>query len=158
MSHDLEESFQSAILDATGASALRVDSVIQELWSGYGQILRVALSGCARQTVVVKHVCLPELQQHPRGWNSDLSHQRKVFSYQVETEWYRSWSSRCDQRCRIPGFLSYARSGENVLLVLEESRRRGISVAPHEPGVATDRIVPALAGGISCHLPRRNCQ
>lgn len=120
MKRHLEEIFQSAILEATGASSMRVASVIQELWSGYGQILRVALSGCDFETVVVKHVCLPETRQHPRGWNSNLSHERKVFSYQVETEWYRRWSSRCDRQCRIPGFLSYARAGENVLLVLED--------------------------------------
>jgi hypothetical protein len=120
MNRDLNDSFRSTILDATGASEMRVDSVIQELWSGYGQILRLALSGSERETVVVKHVCLPERQSHPRGWNSNLSHERKVFSYQVETEWYRSWSSRCEERCRIPEFLSFARSGENVLLVLED--------------------------------------
>lgn len=118
----LGETFESVILEATHASALRIDAVIQELWSGYGQILRVALSGdrCDRPTVVVKHVMIPAERRHPRGWTSNRSHERKVFSYQVETEWYRSWSSRCDSHCRIPGFLAFARDGENVLLVLED--------------------------------------
>ena len=99
---------------------MRVETVIQELWSGYGQILRITLTGGGRKTVVVKHVTMPMESRHPRGWNSNLSHERKVFSYQVETEWYQSWSSRCDERCRIPEFLSFARDGENVLLVLED--------------------------------------
>ncbi len=120
MNRDLAKPFEAAILEATGAESMRIDSVIQELWSGYGQILRVALSGSDLNTVVVKHVCVPLQQRHPRGWNSNLSHQRKVFSYRVETEWYRSWSSRCDSCCRIPKFLSFARDGENVLLVLED--------------------------------------
>lgn len=121
MMPSLGEPFESVIRNATGASTIRVDSVIQELWSGYGQILRVSLSGEGTlPTAVVKHVRIATDRQHPRGWNSNLSHQRKVFSYQVETEWYRSWSDRCDPRCRIPGFLAFARDGENVLLVLED--------------------------------------
>ncbi len=99
---------------------MRIEEVIQELWSGYGQIQRVALSGGARRTVVVKHVTMPPGQRHPRGWNSDRSHERKVFSYQVEIEWYQSWSSRCDERCRIPEHLSFARDEGRVLLVLED--------------------------------------
>jgi hypothetical protein len=112
--------FESVILETTGAAAMNIATVIQELWSGYGQILRIELSGGASDTVVVKHVAMPVENTHPRGWNSNLSHERKVFSYQVETEWYRTWSSRCDERCRIPGFLSFARHEENVLLVLED--------------------------------------
>jgi len=120
MNRDLGGKFEAIILKATGASAMRVETVIQELWSGYGQILRITLTGGGRKTVVVKHVTMPMESRHPRGWNSNLSHERKVFSYQVETEWYQSWSSRCDERCRIPEFLSFARDGENVLLVLED--------------------------------------
>ena len=120
MNRDLGGKFEAIILKATGASAMRVETVIQELWSGYGQILRITLTGGGRKTVVVKHVTMPMESRHPRGWNSNHSHERKVFSYQVETEWYQSWSSRCDERCRIPEFLSFARDGENVLLVLED--------------------------------------
>lgn len=120
MDRALGKKFNSVILETTGASSLEVAAVIQELWSGYGQILRISLTGSERKTVVAKHVTMPMDSRHPRGWNSNLSHERKVFSYQVETEWYQSWSSRCDQRCRIPEFLSFARDGENVLLVLED--------------------------------------
>jgi hypothetical protein len=81
MNQSLGEKFESVILETTAASALRVEAIIQELWSGYGQILRIALTGSRRKTVVVKHVTMPSDQNHPRGWNSDLSHERKVFSY-----------------------------------------------------------------------------
>lgn len=99
---------------------MEVTEVIQELWSGYGQILRVALTGSPRRTVVVKHVTMPSEKRHPRGWNSNRSHQRKVFSYQVETEWYRSWSAQCDDRCRVPGFIASGRHEDSVLLVIED--------------------------------------
>ena len=98
---------------------MRVESVIQELWSGYGQILRIELTDCSRPSVVAKHVRIPLDQKHPRGWNTNLSHNRKVFSYQVETAWYQSWGSRCDQDCRTPEFLAFDRNDDGVVLVLE---------------------------------------
>ena len=128
MSNALGETFTSVILKATGAASLHVGSSIQELWSGYGQILRIHLTGGPRATVVVKHVAMPSAQNHPRGWNSNLSHARKVFSYQVETNWYRSWSLRCDDRCRVPGFLASAREGDSVLLVLEDLDASGFPI------------------------------
>ena len=128
MNHPLGEKFESLILETTGAQAIVSSEVIQELWSGYGQILRLELDQGPRKTVVVKYVTMPQDKRHPRGWNSNLSHERKVFSYQVETEWYQSWSSRCDSRCRIPGFLDFARDGENVLLVLEDLNSSGFPV------------------------------
>jgi hypothetical protein len=120
MNSELGDVFEAAILEATGADSFGVESVIQELWSGYGRILKIRLQGGIHETVVVKHVTLPERHRHPRGWNSNLSHERKVFSYRVETEWYRSFSHRCDEQCRIPKFLSFARDGERVLLILED--------------------------------------
>jgi hypothetical protein len=60
-----------------------VVEVVQELWSGYGQILRLRLDGDSQ--VVVKHIRMSATASHPRGWNSNLSHQRKLKSYQVET-------------------------------------------------------------------------
>ncbi len=120
MTQHLGEQFQTTILQATRASRLEVTEMIQKLWSGYGKILRLSLEGGDRETVVIKHVTMPFETRHPRGWNSNLSHERKVFSYQVETEWYRQWSPRCDEHCRIPEFLAFDRDGDDVLVVLED--------------------------------------
>lgn len=128
MMPELPTTFAQAILDATGAASMRVDGVIQDLWSGYGRILRIALTGGRCGAVVAKHVRLPDRQCHPRGWDSGLSHQRKVSSYRVETEWYRHWSARCDERCRVPRFLALARDGDEVLLVLEDLDAAGYPV------------------------------
>ena len=122
---ELGDKFEAIVLESTGASAMEVEVVIQELWSGYGQILRISLTGSERRTVVVKHVTMPTEQRHPRGWNSNLSHERKVFSYQVETEWYHFWSARCDQHCRVPELLAFARAEERLLLVLEDLDEAG---------------------------------
>lgn len=120
MKSALSEKFQAVLLAATGASSMEVLAVIQELWSGYGQILRVALQGGSRESVVVKHVQIPQDRQHPRGWTSDLSHARKIASYQVESRWYQAYSSRCDENCRMPECLAYEGDAHQVLLVLED--------------------------------------
>jgi hypothetical protein len=51
-------------------------------------IVRYGLEGSEYKSVVIKHVRLPYQSQHPRGWNTDLSHQRKIKSYHVEMAWY----------------------------------------------------------------------
>ena len=95
-----------------------VVEVIQELWSGYGQILRLRLDGDSE--VVVKHIRMAATANHPRGWNSDLSHQRKLKSYQVETAWYRHWSERCGPKTRIPELLGFDQRNGEILLILED--------------------------------------
>src|SRR5690554_5341953 len=73
--------FQSVIKNVTGATAIYKIEVIQNLWSGYGEILRYGLEDAPIQRVVVKHVRLEESGKHPRGWNSSHSHERKLQSY-----------------------------------------------------------------------------
>ena len=104
---------------------MEVAEVIQNLWSGYGKILRLALDDCKVPTVIVKHVRMPGGGRHPRGWNTNLSHERKLKSYQVETTWYRDWSGRCGELCRVPEFLAFDHEGEEVLLVLEDLDHAG---------------------------------
>ena len=128
MSLDLHPRFQAAIFSATGASALKVTKVIQQLWSGYGQILRIQLEGGSETSVIAKMIQMTAKGKHPRGWNSDLSHQRKLKSYQVETTWYRNWSERCGEGCRIPQFLAFEQDDDEILLVLEDLDAAGFPV------------------------------
>ena len=94
--------------------------LLQELWSGYGKILRVHFKDDAHPCIVVKHICPPLDARHPRGWNTDHSHLRKVKSYEVETSWYRDWSMKCDELCRVPKLLAFERTNGETLLVLED--------------------------------------
>ncbi len=112
--------FTDIIRQVTGATDIRLVEGIQELWSGYGAILRYALTGSDRSTVVVKHVRLADGGDHPRGWNTDLSHQRKLRSYQVETAWYRDWSRHCGDGCRVPQSLAVETRADETLMVLED--------------------------------------
>lgn len=117
---DLEAPFKKAILEITGGSGIAAVTTVQELWSGYGRLLRIALDSAPMRSVVAKQILLPEEGNHPRGWNSDRSHLRKIRSYEVEIEWYRHWSERCLQHARIPRFLGFRRENDRILLVLED--------------------------------------
>jgi aminoglycoside phosphotransferase (APT) family kinase protein len=126
--------FKHVTLNATGAEELVESEVIQRLWSGYGKIVRCGLQGSELDSVVVKHVHWPDAHHHPRGWNTSRSHERKVRSYQVETEWYAKWADRCDDACRIPKCLALETHGDEVFMVLEDldaagfaGRRREVS-------------------------------
>lgn len=117
--------FRDTILNATGAKEIFEIEVIQNLWSGYGKIVRYGLKATDLKSVVVKHVRLPEQEQHPRGWNTNLSHERKIKSYQVETAWYKNYSSQCKGSCRIPKCLAIETYGDEVLMVLEDLNQSG---------------------------------
>lgn len=116
----LDKFWQQVILRAMGARALFEGETIQELWSGYGTIRRINLEGGDRSSVVVKHIAFPDQRNHPRGWNNDLSHKRKVKSYRVEAAWYRDWSSLGGEQCRLPACFAQETRGDETLLVLED--------------------------------------
>lgn len=114
----MNQHFKSIILQKTGASALAEKETIQELWSGYGKIMRIGLENAAVDSVVVKHVQLPVRNNHPRGWNTDIGHQRKLKSYEVEAKWYRTYSK--NSAARLPQCLAIEQYGAEVLMVLED--------------------------------------
>ena len=130
--------FQEKILSATGASMFEVVEVVQELWSGYGQILRLRLDGDSK--VVVKHIRMAATASHPHGWNSNLSHQRKLKSYQVETAWYCHWSQNCGPKTRIPELLGFDRHNGEILLILEDLDASGFPSRLTPNATPTDAI------------------
>ncbi|MFB1067005.1 phosphotransferase [Vibrio diabolicus] len=103
--------------------------VIQSLWGGYGELVRVTYSTCS---VIIKHVKLPKPSEHPRGWNTDRSHQRKLHSYQVEVNWYTHFSREVSTRCRVPQGLKTFQSENEWLIVMEDLAEAGF------PKVITD--------------------
>ncbi len=124
----MNEKLQDITRRTTGAGEIFKIEDIQTLWSGYGTIMRYGLKGGDRNSVVIKHVKLPDQSVHPRGWNTDLSHQRKIRSYQIETSWYRNWAQLCDNSCRIPHCLALESSGDEFLMVLEDLDASGFSI------------------------------
>jgi len=108
------------LLHATGADSARKIETIQSLWSGYGSIDRYDLRGAEQPSIVVKHVCPPDKKHHPRGWNTDRSHQRKLRSYRIESHWYEHWAKQCSDDCRIPVCFALEKNADEVFMALED--------------------------------------
>lgn len=117
--------FKKILSRACGAEEVFHIEDIQSLWSGYGKIMRYGIRGGDFDTVVIKHVKLPEKAKHPRGWNTDISHKRKVRSYNVETAWYRDWANMCDETCRVPRCLALEGAEDEFLMVFEDLDANG---------------------------------
>jgi hypothetical protein len=125
---------ESILKEVTGADRIGGSEHLQSLWSGYGSIMRYELAGGNCSTVIVKQVSPPENGTHPRGWNTDLSHRRKLRSYRVEAEWYRSYSGLCGTASRVPRCLAIEQDGDELLLVLEDLDAAGFGARRTEVG------------------------
>lgn len=111
------------VLSTTKAHSISGSTIIQSLWSGYGEIVRLQLQGSEHSSVILKHIKLPDAGKHPRGWNTDLSHQRKIRSYQVEAHWYQEYAARCvggGAECTVPECLAVTASEDETVLVLTD--------------------------------------
>lgn len=125
----MNKQFKSIILQKTGASAFAKKEIIQELWSGYGKIMRIELEHAVYKSVVIKLVQLPLNKNHPRGWNTDIGHQRKVKSYQIESNWYKEYSDI--SAARLPHCLAIETIEDEVLIVLEDLNVAGFPFRKH---------------------------
>lgn len=120
--------FKETILKCTSALGITRIEEIQELWSGYGQILRVELKGGNVSSVIVKNINLTKKGGHPRGWNTSASFNRKAISYTVEQEWYKKYAIQCDEHCRVPQFLASELVDGNQIIVLEDLNESGFPI------------------------------
>lgn len=116
----MQQTIEEHICKLTGASRAERGPVLQQLWSGYGEIVRYQLAGADVPSVVVKQIALPEELAHPRGWHTDTGHQRKLRSYEVEAEWYRHYAARCDESCRVACCYGVQGAGVGSAMVLQD--------------------------------------
>lgn len=116
----MHPNFKTYLLQVTESSNCEEVEIIQSLWSGYGKIVRYKLIGSSFQTVVVKHINLEAVNQHPRGWNTSISHNRKMKSYQVETNWYKQYNHLVDDDSKTPNFIGVYNQGQQQWIVLED--------------------------------------
>jgi len=122
----MDQFFKDYILDLIGARHIHKTEHIQSLWSGYGDILRLSLKDSAIKTVIVKWMHGEHSKSHPRGWNSNIGHQRKLHSYQVEIEWYQNFARR--SKTRLPHCYGYTEKDGKSLLVLEDLDAAGFPI------------------------------
>lgn len=116
----MHPNFRDYLLTTTQASGCKEIEIIQSLWSGYGKISRYQLNDSTLNTVVVKCITLHPANEHPRGWNTEYAHRRKVKSYQVETHWYQKWNHFCSDNCRVPQFIGSFVQGKDQWIILED--------------------------------------
>lgn len=112
--------FSEYLLKITASTACEEVEIIQTLWSGYGRISRYQLTNQKMDSVVVKFISLNQANNHPRGWNSNQGHQRKVRSYEIETYWYQHWNHKCNKLCKTPNRIGSYSEGNNQWIVLED--------------------------------------
>lgn len=122
----MEDKIKKLILKSTKAEAIATIEPIQKLWSDYGEISRIHLIGSSMESIILKHIIVPDEVNHPRAWNSDLAHQRKLKSYQVEKSWYYSKSR--ESKARLPACLYAEELANEMLLMLEDLNPAGYSI------------------------------
>ena len=119
------------ICQITGAKSCGLGDVIQSLWSGYGVIQRVQLDLPDHPTAIVKHIDLSQARENRRGWSGDVSHNRKVRSYEIEKRFYETYATNCSPKfCRVPKLIGAFEKddGAGYLLVLEDLDAAGFNV------------------------------
>lgn len=99
--------------------AMTKHEVVQSLWSGYGEIARF-VSPKLQQSFIIKHINPVTTAKHPRGWNTQISHLRKLESYQIEAAFYQHFAPLCDQHCTVPKlFTSFTNDHEQMLVLMD---------------------------------------
>ncbi|MEN8904439.1 MAG: oxidoreductase family protein [Clostridiales bacterium] len=114
----MNDIFQKITLKATNSKKIYKIEEIQNLWSGYGKIIRYGLDGSNIKSVVVKNVCLPKNNKSSRKYA--LSHQRKINSYKVEMSFYKNWSNKCNNDCKVPTWYALEWLNDEFLMVFED--------------------------------------
>lgn len=107
------------LLSLFKAKEIRKHERVQSLWSNYGSIDRYYLDK-EPKSIIVKEIKIPvaETQEHPRGWNTQASHNRKIRSYEIEWKWYQEYAARCGSACRIAEcYYCQLGQGSQVLLL-----------------------------------------
>lgn len=120
---DLDDDTRAQILAIAGATRIDRVTQVQSLWGGYGALLRVALRDHA--PVIVKLIRPPATRGGPG--RADVSHRRKLRSYEVECAFYARYAARCDDTDRVARPLGQARQGGGWLLVLEDLDHAGFA-------------------------------
>lgn len=114
---------------------------IQQLWGGYGEVVRVRLDGGTLPTVVVKHIAPPPAEAET------VSDARKRRSYEIEERFYRSYAPRCDVRSRVAHLFGSRRTEGGWWFALEDLDAAGFP--GRCAGAAKGRALDACLGWLA---------
>lgn len=136
---------EDIIPKATGANYIISSECVQSLWSGYGEIRRYHLAGGKYKSVIVKHIQLPKVIDHPQGWNTEISHKRKIKSYQVERVWYQEYVKLTNTHCRVPQCYYSVEERQELLLIMEDLDASGYHLRVHHDYVNLEQAKSCLS-------------
>ena len=152
----ISSSLKTTLLSLTGAQAITDVQLIQGVWGGYGELFRVSLQGGENSSVVVKLVNTPQPSSHPKGWNTTLSHQRKLHSYQVEANWYAHYTDLNNDDCYSPRCIAVQSDQQQSLLILEDLAAIGYPLVKTEATLDQAKTcIKWLANFHALHLQRK---
>ncbi|MBT6177161.1 MAG: DUF1679 domain-containing protein [Deltaproteobacteria bacterium] len=121
----MQASVHDRIIRLTQARAITDIELIQPLWNNYGTLSRVYLQAGNYPSVIVKHIQIPEEAGHPKGFTGDISKERKIRSYQVETHWYLHQNNNLTGHAATPKCLDAFDDGHELFILLEDLGTRG---------------------------------
>lgn len=109
------------LLSLTNSTKILDTELIQELWSGYGSLNRITTD---KISIIQKLINVDKGQEHPRGWDTDLSHQRKAKSYQIEMNFYKNYN-HVIPHAYSPKYMGSGELKNNQYLILEDLKTKG---------------------------------
>ena len=122
MTNTVEPVFKTWVKSRLQDPDVKAFSLLQTLWSGYGQCFRF-FSPKLNRNLVAKAVQPPETINHPKGWNNGISHQRKLTSYQVERHFYKHVRARL--MLPAPELIAEDQHDDALLLIMSDLDSQG---------------------------------
>ncbi|WP_010181597.1 phosphotransferase [Glaciecola sp. HTCC2999] len=122
----IQHSIIKILTQQFNTSNIEYIETVQSLWSGYGSISRYRID---TQSVIVKTIDIQTQQrEHPRGWQTNFAHQRKISSYQNECIFYNTLAPLSHASARVPACLYQHHDNDVIVLVLEDLDAFGFNV------------------------------
>lgn len=116
----LDDATLNWLKQTLGASHVAIEGNIQSLWNNQGQILRLNSDAPDHPVSVLKAITPNRDANHPRGWDTSASYERKVRSYQVEQNWYEQHAYQCSDDCKVPALLGSCKIESRTYILLED--------------------------------------
>lgn len=130
----MNKNIQKFILNKTNSTLISKSELIQLLWGGYGELLKVKLDNEKISSAIIKYVILPFES------NNSISHQRKVKSYEVEMNWYTYYSNLTNASCRVPKCFGVTKEENNFVIILEDLDNSGYPLRKRHVNITEAKV------------------
>lgn len=119
----LAKPIEKAIRRSTGATSIDDYDHVQPLWGGYGEVLRVEVTGAPVDTLIVKRVAPPGGTRGKK--KSKEAHARTLATYDNELLFYENFADRLESKVRLPRLFCGQRLEDSWIFVMEDLLQAG---------------------------------